>query len=653
MSIKISINNNLITLYTGKYIWTDFQKLNIDGKKIDKIIVDKDILVIIHNSSKNLFYDYNKFIHDKCFNISICLSEDIIIIVKNIYPFDKCSKKSKGTSCEILGDPCSIKWDYIIVGYGTASGPLARYLTDPDNTGCYHNKVLMIEYGENRTMDPKVTDATGAFTNDLTNDPEYAFAYPIKKNVPPILNYSNGRMWGGSSSHNGLQAVRGAPDTWDQIALVSGNPIWSYNNVLPYMLFMENYHPNGTIGNLSQRGSNGLLNITQQASTNSSPFNQQYAITMSAPLVSDYNDPTTGVLVTSVNQQFATPPPNYYRSASYSFLPPSVLSEDGYGVDGRKLRVISNGLVAKVLFSGTTAIGIEYVHSDNKEKVFHVYGKKIILSAGTEGTPAILQRSGVGPSALLNSLNIPVIIDNPNVGKNLQNHYGALAVIENPSGNPALPLFTQSFVDLSPYLPANPNLRRFQILITDALGALFFNSSFPGILPALGVNVFSPTYAGLFSINVSAKSLGSIEIVTKDPSIYPLQTYNLYTDGSVTDIDSDANRVVAFYKLAKDVATAYGTNVVYPYPTQYTDDNTLLDAAKTAAFIAYHNVGTCRMAETAASGVVDGKMNVFGAKNLMICDSSIAPLINTGNTAYPAYIFGIILAKQLGAYGLP
>jgi len=571
---------------------------------------------------------------------------------------DELSKKlfcdcDNDVSCDIVGNVDCVEWDFIIVGYGTAGGPLARFLSDPLGGNYYNKKVLMIEYGENRTTDPVVLDPYGLYTTSLTNDPKYAFAYPIIQNLPQTLNYSDGRTWGGSSAHNNMQAVRGAPNTWDEIGTLSANTKWNYANVLPYMKFMENYHPTGTASNLTERGNAGLLDITQNPSSSASLFLQQYAVTTGATLVDDYNDPSSGILVTSANQQYVTPEPASHRTGAYSFLPTSVLTESGFGVGGRKLRVLSNAIVSRVLFRGTTAIGVEYVIYDGTNSSVHkVYSKsKVILCAGAVGSPAILQRSGVGNSTLLNELDIPVVVNNPNVGSNLQNHYGPLAVAENNNIMIDPFIFTQSFINLAPYL-SDIQLRRYQVLYVEGTGGIFFNANFPGILAAGGVDPLDSS-AGFFGINMNPQSLGSIEIVSTNAAILPRFTHNLFTDGDETDVGSDANMAVAYYKLLKDVATAYGVVMLYPFPAQYGSDAQLLQAAKDAIVIAFNAAGTCRMAPTIATGVVDGDMNVFGTENLMVVDCSVFPIINSGTTAYPCYVAGILAAKYLGAPGLP
>lgn len=526
------------------------------------------------------------------------------------------------------------EYDYVIVGLGTAGAVLARELSDPDKKGKYRNSVLVIESGENRTDDPIVT-SSNPFTNlnEITYNPKYAFDYPVRSDPSngPVYIYSAGRMWGGSSAKNYLLAVRGTPAIYNSWALMSGNSDWTYDNLLPLMKKLETFFPNSTtVLDPAQRGTSGPLDITQ-----SPPFTatqQQFAQVEStitgAPIVSDYNNPAEGITGISVSQQFITPPPNSQRSFSISaFLPVGqIISANGRGLNGRKLRIVSDALASRVLFNKKNkAIGVEYILSNSTtNKVVQVYArKKVILSAGVAQSPAILQRSGIGDPALLNSLNIPVVVANPNVGANLMDHYGPVAQISIPTSASAGPL---AFIDARPYMPAD-NVRRLQFISTPA----------------------GPGSARIIAWILKPQSNGSVNIVTRDATVYPDFKVNFYTDGSTSDVGSDAYLAVSAYKIIRDLAVALGGQTVYPPPADYASDAKLLADAKANTNLGFHGTGTARMAISSADGVVDGHLHVFGVKNLMVADASIEPIATNGNTAYGAYVIGLEAARIIKA----
>ncbi len=519
-------------------------------------------------------------------------------------------------------------WDYIIVGNGTAGAVLARELSN----GGEHS-VLVLEWGENRTSDPEVLSPDPfAYNVPLTYDPLYAVNQIVQIAFPNLplqfFIYSDGRMWGGSSAHNGMIAVRGTPRLYDRWATISGRTHWSYNNLLPYFLEVEHYTANGTIPNPNQRGLNGVLYITQSAPVTSDALAIAQATATGSPLISDYNDPSLGDIGISAHQQYITPPSNSYRSFSVNAFTPvgTVVTPDGFGLENRELRIVSHALVNRVVIKDGRAIGVEYyLNGDVNRAIFLRAKKKVILCAGAIWTPGILERSGIGDRNLLESLGIKVIVDNPNVGEHLINHYGVIGVL---SGTTSAQPFLDGFIDNRPFEPAD-GVRRIEML--------------------------SKTLPGGTTVEVSGtllkpKSRGSVHIVETNPTVYPRLTMNLYTDGSVSTQGTDAYEIVSFLKILQTIATAFGQSVLSPAPAVYTGgDSALLTFAETFPnlLIRYHAVGTARMGQTISDGVVNGDLHVIGIRDLVIADASIEPDIQDGDTAYAAYFIPKVAAKIL------
>ena len=220
---------------------------------------------------------------------------------------------------------CSCDYDYIIVGNGTAGAVVARKLSDD-----YSIRVLVIEVGRNRTTDPIITSPNvflPGILNEITYSPKYSVCYPSAANdtnpanlgtlYPPFgsaIVYPEGRMWGGSSAHNYLQAVRGTPVIYNNWALLSGNNQWSYNRLLPIMKNIETY--TGSTTNPSQRGFDGPIFITQSAPVTTDSLAIGYSLGSNTPQTVDYNDYLEGTVCISTIQEFITPPPNSQRSYS-------------------------------------------------------------------------------------------------------------------------------------------------------------------------------------------------------------------------------------------------------------------------------------------------------------------------------------------------
>ena len=364
------------------------------------------------------------------------------------------------------------QYDYIIVGNGSAGAILARKLSDN-----FKKKVLVLEVGIDHNDDPVILDPN-VFTSDdllnkLTYDPTYSVNYPvILFNPGQALSYPEGRGWGGSSMHNYLITVRPVPSDAASWASISNNDRWSYNSLLPYMIALESYFPDGTIADPTRRGTSGPISITQSPPITSDQFaiNAAAASVIGPGLVVDYNNQNDPLLGYSALQQFITPLPNSHRSfSSNEFLTPDVVKPNGRGVCPRQLKIISNATVTRVLLKGkkkVKATGVEYILANNKEKVLKAHGKQIILCAGSINTPAILERSGYGDAARLKSLGIDVVVNNPNVGENLQNQYGPQGIITgSTTATPAL----QGFINGEPFLP-NDQIRRLQFFGQNAPG---------------------------------------------------------------------------------------------------------------------------------------------------------------------------------------
>ena len=570
---------------------------------------------------------------------------------------EKDCKKCK-KNCHPLGSKKN-PYDYVIVGLGTAGAPLAKFLSDdPKKT------VFVLETGLNRRNDPLV-DGFGpaAQAPIFADDPKYHWARIAnianlaQPSASAVTAYQDGLLWGGSSGHNYGLAVRGAPATYNLWATESGNPQWAYNNVLPAMLQLEKFNegPASYPIDTAQRGTQGPLDITQGTVQNpANGFLTAFATATNSPTVDDYNDPTTGVCVTATGEQgYASVDAslNFHRAYSVTaFMNAGIVDDQGNGVGKRQLTIQSDALVDKVLFKGTAAEAVAWNTSGDTTPDCRqtTYAKKIILSAGSVGNAAILQRSGIGDPAILNPLHIPIVVANANVGANLQTHYGPGVMI--PVNFDALPPFEGmlAFIDLSgANLGAPTGVRQFQALMFPNQGGLD-----PAVTQVLGLD-------GVLNINVLGWNLqpgktGTVKITTPDPAIEPELTFNFYTD---TVAPTDADRTVKFYKAMQNVSLLYsGSPLLYPpvgfFPAPYgpaPDDSQLREAAKGVYSITNHNSGTCRMSNSMATGVVDGNLDVFGVTGLSVCDNSVAPEINTGNTAYTAYILGMIKAKIEGA----
>jgi len=521
------------------------------------------------------------------------------------------------------------EFDYIIVGFGSAGAVLARKLSDDFKTS-----VLVLEAGENNILNPMtLSPEPFIFDQTLVYDPSFAATYPVLAPAGGAVIYSEGREWGGGAAHNDLQVVRGVPADYNRWAVDSNNAQWLYPNVLPLMKALETYTPDDTIADPTQRGCCGPIAVTQNP-----PVDSELAIAMAevggAPMVSDYNNALLSNVSTGAVQQFVTSGDDNRRSFSaYDFTPiGEIMDNKGRGLHGRKLRVMGNAVVSRILFDGDKAIGVQYLRnhpSKRSEQIKKVYAKKkVILCAGAINSPKILMLSGIGDAAMLENLGIDVVVDNPHVGAHLQNQYGAIVLLQDIEEMRHIPGGSiLSFIDERPYMPAD-SIRRMQVI---------------------GVDTAESTLLAGFLMQPTSR--GSVKITSKDPLIPAKMDMNMYTDGTYSDVGSDAYLVVSFLKIAQEIAAAANHEVIYPTPAQYEAGDEALFAAAlapSALAITYHNVGTTRMGTSIANGVVDGNLNVFGVRNLMVADIGVEGTVVSGNTCYSAYVIALVAAQVLG-----
>ena len=395
------------------------------------------------------------------------------------------------------------------------------------------------------------------------------------------------------------------------------------------MLQLETYTPyTGGVVNTSQRGTNGPIAITGNAPVNNNPAAALLASGFGVPYLADYNDPTQGTVGYTTSQKFVTPGTTSRRSyAALDMLGPNVLDANGNGLNGRKLKVIGRAHAAEIIFAPNdktnTAIGVKYFNGRTKQYT-SVYGRNITLCAGAINSAKILELSGIGDPAILTPLNIPVRVNNPNVGAKFNNQYGTIAQITGPSPFPASGF--QIFTDLhninpvtnAPYYPAD-GVRRDQLQVVSTGG----------------------NNAKVVDFHVHTNALGTSHIVNADPFREAAITLPYYGDGSVSTVGSDAYHTVSFLKALNNMP---GITVTAPTPAIY--------AAGDAALLTYSQIFTnfesadhgnraCVMGTSIAAGAVtDGTGSVFETNRLKVLDCSIIPLDSDGNLNYCIYVVG-------------
>lgn len=292
------------------------------------------------------------------------------------------------------------RYDYIIIGAGSAGCVLANRLSEDAGTS-----VLVLEFGgSDRSV---LIQMPSAFSLPM-NTKKYNWHYETVAE-PHLdnrrLHCPRGKVLGGSSSINGLVYIRGHAcdfDEWESL----GAKNWSYRNCLPYFKRAEQYK----FGGDDYRGGAGPLS-TNNGNNMQNPL---YGAWVEAGAEAGYikTDDCNGYMQEGFGAMHMTVKDGVRWSTANAYLRPAMTRPN--------LTVITHAMTRRILLDGKRAVGVEYDHGGQTHKV--MCNREVLVASGPIGSPHLLQRSGIGPAAVLKSAGIEVRHDLPGVGENLQDH---------------------------------------------------------------------------------------------------------------------------------------------------------------------------------------------------------------------------------------
>lgn len=525
-------------------------------------------------------------------------------------------------------------FDLVIVGAGSAGCIVTNNIINSTNY-----KVLLIEAGPSDN-NPVIQVPLGYGMTFYHKKMNWNFYSTIQHGLSNReIYYPRGKVVGGSGSINAMIYARGLSSDYENWNL---NPNWSWSNIKA--TFDEIEHP------ISEQNKELPINKipVNDISAQHHPILKNF-FQASKEFKFDFNKQ----LKSSTNNQVGHYNVNTFKgfrnSSAKSFLKPIK--------NNSNLTILTNTEVLKLNFKDNKICSLNIKHKGKSLKIKPRIGT--ILSSGSIMTPYLLLKSGIGNANELKNLNLPVNLNSPHVGKNLQDHLGLDYLYKTylPTLNKDLGTWSGRVKSFLRYLydrkgPLSLSLNQgggyinWKSLDPYPNIQLYFNPitysvSFKGKRPLLKTDKFNGFIIGFNSCR--PKSLGEIKLRVSGDDYLPSIDPNYLSN------EKDIHDLYSAFDFVRKFSANKNINNIIKSPVNidpiHSSDDELLDHFKSNATTIYHPCGTCRMSKNINTGVVSENLKVHGLDNLWIVDASIMPNITSGNINAPVMMLSHLSSK--------